>query len=81
MRFKSGVFSLKSRQGKGRPHIAKVFDCTRLKILSSWQLPISLAQVKADNTSERLLYETRQIIYPLYQANQITKKAYNNIMN
>ena len=29
-------------------------------------LPIALAQVKADNTSENLLNEIRQIIYVLY---------------
>ena len=45
------------------------------------KLPITLAQVKADNTSENLLNEIRQIIYPLYQEKEITKKVYNNIMN
>ena len=43
------------------------------------RLPIALAQVKAGNTSENLLNEIRQIIYPLHQAKQITKKVYNNI--
>ena len=56
-----------------------------LKILTPKQilqrLPISLAQVKAGNTSENLLNEIRQIIYPLYQSNENTKKVYNNIMN
>ena len=32
------------------------------------RLPIALAQVKAGNTSENLLHETRQIIYPLCKA-------------
>ena len=31
------------------------------------RLPIALAQVKADNTSEDLLNEIRQIIYSLQQ--------------
>ena len=44
-------------------------------------LPIALAQVKANNTSENLLNEIRQIIYSLYQSKEITKKVYNNIMN
>ena len=44
------------------------------------RLPTVLAQ-KADNTSENLLNETRQIIYSLYQAKEITKKVYNSIMN
>ena len=48
------------------------------------RLPIALAQVKAGNTSENLLTETRQNIYPLYQTKEITlkvKKVYKNIMN
>ena len=56
---------------------------TRRKILSPKQmlqrLPIALAQVKADNNSESLLNEIRQIVYSLYQSKQITKKVYNNI--
>ena len=42
------------------------------------RLPIALAQVKAGNNSESLLNEIRQIVYSLYQSNQITKKVYNN---
>ena len=45
------------------------------------RLPISLAQVKAGNISKSLLNEIRHIIYSLYQAKEITKKVYNNIMN
>ena len=44
------------------------------------RLPITLAQVKADNTFENLLNEIRQIIYYLHQEKQITKKVYNKIM-
>ena len=44
-------------------------------------LPIALAQVKASNTPENLLNEIIQIIYSLYQAKEITKKVYKNIMN
>ena len=44
------------------------------------RLPIALAQVKADNNSENLLNEIRQIIYSLYQSKEITKKVYNNLM-
>ena len=57
---------------------------TGLKILTSKQmlqrLPIALAQVKADNNSESLLNETRQIVYSLYQSKEITKKVFNNII-
>ena len=55
-----------------------------LKILTPKQmlqrLPIALAQVKAGNNSESLLNEIRQIVYSLYQSEQITKKVYNNII-
>ena len=44
------------------------------------RLPIALPQVKAGNSSKNLLNEIRQINY-LYQAKEITKKVYNNIMN
>ena len=51
---------------------------TGLKILTSKQmlqrLPIDLAQVKSGNN------EISQIIYSLYQAKEITKKLYNNLM-
>ena len=57
---------------------------TELKILKPkkmlQRLPIALAQVKADNNSERLLNEIRQIVYSLYQPKQITKKVYNHII-
>ena len=36
-------------------------------------LPIALAQVKADNTPEKVLNVIGQIIYPLYQSKEIEK--------
>ena len=44
------------------------------------RLPVALAQVKAGNDSESLLNQIRQIVYFLYQSEQITKKVYNNII-
>ena len=44
------------------------------------RLPIAFAQVKAGNTSENLLMEIFQIIYYLYQAKEITKNVYDNIL-
>ena len=44
------------------------------------RLPISLAQVKAGNSSYKLKNEIRQILYFLYQNNKITKKANNNLI-
>ena len=73
--FRSGIFHRleKSQEGKG------------LKILTPNQmlkrLPIALAQVKAGNNSESLLNEIMQIVYSLYRSKEITKKAYNNIIN
>ena len=50
---------------------------TRLKILTPNQmlkrLPIALAQIKADNNSESLLNEIRQIVYSLYQKKLLKK--------
>ena len=43
--------------------------------------PIALVQVKAGNTPENLPNEIVQIIHSFYRADQITKKAYNNIIN
>ena len=39
------------------------------------------AQVQTDNASENLLNKIHQIICSLYQAEEITEKVYNNIMN
>ena len=44
------------------------------------RLPIALPQVKADNNSENLLNEIRQINFSLYQSKEITKEVYNNII-
>ena len=45
------------------------------------RLPIAIAQVKTSNTPENLLNEIRQIKYFLYQAKEIIKKVFNNMMN
>ena len=45
------------------------------------RLPMALTQVKAGNTSEKLLNEIRKTIYSLYRIKEITKKVYNSIMN
>ena len=77
--FKSKIFLTKSA-GTGLFNT----DNSKLKILTPKQmlqrLPIALAQVKAGNNSENLLNEIRQMIYSLYQAKEITKNVYNNLM-
>ena len=45
------------------------------------RLSIVPAQVKAGNTSEKLLNEMKQIIYSLHWAKEITQTIYDNIMN
>ena len=45
------------------------------------RLPIALAQVKSDNTSGNLLNEICQIVFSLFQENEITRKVCNNITN
>ena len=37
-------------------------------------MPIALTQIRAENSSESLLSEIRQIKYSLYQANEMIKK-------
>ena len=44
-------------------------------------LPTSLAQAKLGNTSKNVLNEIRQFICSLYQAKQIAKRVYKNIVN
>ena len=38
------------------------------------RLPITLAQLKAGNNSEKLKNEIRQLLYSLYQSKRFTKK-------
>ena len=65
-------------------HKAKYRKGLKMLIISKQKLQrllIPRAQIKAGNTSENLLNEIHYIIYSLYRAKEITKKAYNNIMN
>ena len=56
-----------------------------LKTLTATQMlhrfPIAFALIKTANTSGNLLNEIHQVIYSLYQAKEINKKVYTNIMN
>ena len=42
-------------------------------------LPISLAQLKAENNSEKRKNEIRQLLHSLYVSKKLTKAIYNNI--
>ena len=56
-----------------------------LKILTPDQilsrLPITLAQLKAGNNSEKLKNEIRELFYSLYRSKNLTKTLYNNLIN
>ena len=56
-----------------------------LKILTPDQmlsrLPITLAQLKAGNNSQKLINEIRQLLYSLYRSKKLTKTIYNNLIN
>ena len=55
-----------------------------IKILTPNQmlsrLPITLAQLKAGNNSEKLKNEIRQLLYSLYCSKNMTKQVYNNLI-
>ena len=56
-----------------------------LKILTPNQmlsrLPISLAQLKAGNNSEKLKNEIRQLLYSLYRSKKLTKEIYKSLID
>ena len=64
---KNLAFNEQNQQGKG------------LKILTPCQmlsrLPISLAQLKAGNNSEKLKNEIRQLLYYLYRSKNLQKNS------
>ena len=57
----------------------------RLKIVIPNQmlsrLPISLAQLKAENNSDKLRNEIGQLLYSLNRSKKLTKSIYNNLIN
>ena len=56
-----------------------------LKILTPNQmlsrLPITLAQLKAGNNSEKLKNEIRQLLYSLYKSKKLTKQLYKSLID
>ena len=65
-------FNKQTQQGKG------------IKILTPSQmlsrLPITLAQLKAGNNSEKLKNEVRQLLHSLYCSKNMTKQVYSNLI-
>ena len=58
---------------------------SRLKILTPnkmlSRLPISLAQLSARNTSEKLKNEIRQLLYSFYRPKKLTKQLYKSLID
>ena len=56
-----------------------------LKILTPDQmlsrLPITLAQLKVGNNSQKHINEIRQLLCSLYRSKKLTKTIYNHIIN
>ena len=56
-----------------------------LKLLTPDQmlsrLPITLAQLKAGNNSEKLKNEIRQLLYSLYRSKKLTKQIYKSLID
>ena len=56
-----------------------------LKILTPNQslirLPITLAQLKARNNSEKLKNEIRQLLYSFYRSKELTKQLYKSLID
>ena len=81
----------------GKPYeildiVKKIFEFNKqnqegqgLKVLTPSQLlskiPISLAQLKAENNSEKLNNEIRQLLYFLNCSKKLTKTIYNSLNN
>ena len=65
-------FNKQTQEGKG------------LKILTPYQmlsrLPISLAELKAGNNSEKLQNEIIQLLCSLYRSKNMTKEVYDNLI-
>ena len=65
-------FNKQNQEGKG------------IKILTPNQmlsrLPISLAQLEAENNSNKLKNEIRQLLYSLYRSKNMTKQVCNNLI-
>ena len=61
-----------SQEGKG----LKIFTPNQMRS----RLPITLAQLKAGNNSEKLKNEIRQLLYSLYRSKNMTEKVHNNLI-
>ena len=58
-------------------------ECLKVLTLNQMlsRLPISLAQLKSGNNSEKLKNEIRQLLYSLYQSKKLTKQLYKSLID
>ena len=45
------------------------------------RLPITLAELKARNISQKLKNEIKELLYSLYRSKKLTKTIYNDLIN
>ena len=45
------------------------------------RLPVTLAQLKAGNNSEKLKNQIRQLLYSLYRSKKLTKQIYKSLID
>ena len=45
------------------------------------RIPVTLAQLKAGNNSQKLINEVRQLLCSLYRSKKLTKTIYNHLIN
>ena len=62
----------KNQEGQGLKNL------TLNQMLS--RLPITFAQLKAGNNSEKLKNEIRQLLYSLHRSKKVTKAVYNSFI-
>ena len=68
-------FTLKERKQKGQG--LKTLTPNQMLII----LPISLAQLKAGNSSEKLKNKIREILYSLSRSEKLTKQLYKSLID
>ena len=66
----------RNHQGKGLKTLRLLTPNQMLSIL-----PISLAQLKAGNNSQKLKNEIRQIFCSLYRSKKLTKNVYKSLVD
>ena len=70
-------FSKEKQQGQGQGQGLKIL--TPDQMFS--RLPITLAQLKAGNNSQKLKNEIRQLLHSLYRSKKLTKQLYKSLID